>query len=205
MNHLKKYVVELQQTLDHLPWGSIEVMIEQLHHARMKGKQIFIMGNGGSAATASHLACDLGKNTVIAGIPRFRVHALTDNMAFFSACGNDYGYESVFAEQLANFIEEDDIVIAISTSGNSPNVLKAVQLAQAQGSYTIGWCGYTGGKLADLVNLPLIISNHSVEQIEDVHMILAHLTTVAVRQTAAREYPLPRTAMRSELQALMVN
>lgn len=184
INLYQAYVLDVQQTLDLLPWELIETMIEQLHQARLSGKQVFVIGNGGSAATASHFACDLGKNVVVPHLPRFRVQSLTDNMAFFSAYANDCGYDSVFAEQLANLVQQGDIVIAISASGNSPNILKAVQFAQNCAAFTIGWSGYEGGKLARLADLSIVVENECIEQIEDIHMILAHMVTVALRQAA---------------------
>ncbi len=184
INHYHQYTAELQQTLGGLPWGLIDEMVEHLHHARLHGKQIFVIGNGGSAATASHFACDLGKNIVVPHLPRLRVQSLTDNMPFFSACANDYGYESVFAEQLANLIQRDDILIAISASGNSPNILKAVAFAQSCAAFTIGWSGYKGGQLAQLADMAIVINNSCIEQIEDVHLILAHIVTVALREAA---------------------
>ena len=184
----------MKQTLDRLPFDRIEGLVSQLHRARLDGKQIFVVGNGGSASTATHLACDLGKNTVSAHMPRFRVMALTDNMAVFSALANDLGYENVFAEQLANFIQMGDVVIAISASGNSANVLKAVELAKRHNALTVGWSGYDGGRLASLVDLPIVVPNQCIEQIEDVHLMLAHMVTVAVRQAAEETVPAPRQA-----------
>jgi len=196
-NHYRNYTLDLQRTFGLLPWPLIEEMVDQLHDARISGKQLFIIGNGGSAATASHFACDLGKNIIVPHLPRVRVHSLTDNMPFFSACANDYGYESVFAEQLANFIQPQDIVIAISASGNSPNILRAVNLARTQAAFTIGWSGYQGGKLAQVVDLAIVVKNDCIEQIEDVHLILAHMVTIALRQAA-----LPaNTGMRAVLPA----
>ncbi len=182
MDEYKHYVFEIKETLDNLPWGAIRDTINLLHHARLMGKQVFIMGNGGSAATASHMACDLGKNTVVPNRPRFRVMALTDNMPLFSAYANDHGYENVFAEQLASFVRRGDIVIAISTSGNSPNVLKAIELAREVGAITIGWTGYDGGMLSTVVDIPVIVPNHCAEQIEDIHLMLEHLVTTALRR-----------------------
>lgn len=187
-NQYRNYVTDLQQTLGLLPWELIGEMVEQLQQARLSSKQIFIIGNGGSAATASHFACDLGKNITVPHLPRVRVQSLTDNMAFFSACANDYGYESVFAEQLANLIQPGDLVIAISTSGNSHNILTAVELAQRHDAFTIGWSGYKGGTLAHLVDLSIVVPNDCVEQIEDAHMVLAHMVTVALRQAADAVY-----------------
>jgi D-sedoheptulose 7-phosphate isomerase len=184
MNQIAGYTREMKQTLDRLPLDRIERLVSQLHQARLAGKQIFVIGNGGSASTATHLACDLGKNTVAAQLPRFRVLALTDNMALFSALANDLGYENVFAEQLANFIQQGDVVIAISASGNSANVLKAINLAKICNALTVGWSGYDGGALASLVDIPIVVPNACIEQIEDVHLMLAHMVTVAVREAA---------------------
>jgi D-sedoheptulose 7-phosphate isomerase len=153
----------------------------------LANKQVFVMGNGGSAATASHVACDLGKNTVVAGMTRLRVMSLNDNMAHFSAYANDNGYDQVFAEQLSNYVSDGDVVISISASGNSPNVLRAVERAQERGALTIGWSGYQGGKLAQLVDLPLVIPNDKIEQIEDVHLMLGHMVTVALRKAMQEE------------------
>ncbi len=178
----KEYAEEIKATLDSLPWEAIRDTISLLHYARLSDKQVFVMGNGGSAATASHMACDLSKNTVIPGRPRFRVMSLTDNMALFSAYANDNGYENVFSEQLANFVRPGDVVLGISTSGNSPNVIKGIELARKARALTIGWTGYDGGKLADLVDIPVIVPNHCVEQIEDIHMMLEHLVTTALRR-----------------------
>ncbi len=184
MNYYKQYVVDIKQTLDSLPWESIHHIVHLLHQARLDGKQVFVMGNGGSASTASHMACDLNKNTVAPNHPRFRVMALTDSMALFSACANDFSYEDAFAEQLENFVREGDIVVAISASGNSPNVLKAVKRASSHKAITIGWSGYDGGKLAALVDFSVVIPSQSIEQIEDIHLMLEHMITVALRNKA---------------------
>jgi D-sedoheptulose 7-phosphate isomerase len=188
---LANYVLDLKLALDQLPLVQVNNLATRIHQARLAGQRVFVFGNGGSAATASHLACDLGKNTVVAHLPRLRALALTDNMALFSATANDLGYQNVFAEQLVNFIEPNDIVIAISASGNSPNVLEAVALARRSHAYTVGWSGYEGGKLAQLVDLPVVVRSHCIEQIEDIHLVLAHLLTVAVRQQAAPTFVVP--------------
>lgn len=191
MSTHRSYVTDVQRTLNLLPWASIDEVVKRLHDARTRGKQVFIVGNGGSAATASHFACDLGKNIVVPHLPRLRVLSLTDNMATFSAYANDDGYEHVFAEQLANLLQPDDIVIAISASGNSPNVLRAIEYAQGQDAFTIGWSGYQGGRLAHLADLSIVIDNDCIEQIEDIHLILAHMVTVALRKAADVIYSQP--------------
>ena len=205
MNHFYTYVNEIKQTLDRLPFTAIEMVVERLHQARLNRNQVFVMGNGGSAATATHLACDLGKNTVAPGFPRFRIQSLNDNMSFFSACANDYGYETVFAEQLANFIDKDDVVLAISASGNSANVLRAIELANKSGAFTIGWSGYEGGKLAQLVDLPVVVANHNIEQIEDAHMMLAHMVTAALREAILQPSFFVKNGVNGQRHSLIAN
>lgn len=182
MNLFESYIRDMQHTLAQLPVATIEQCVDVLHRARLEDRQVFVIGNGGSASTASHMACDLGKNTAMPGHPRFRVLALTDNMATFSALGNDLGYENVFAEQLANFVRKGDVLVAISTSGNSENVVRAVEMANSVGAVTIGFCGYGGGKLAALADIPLVVNNQCIEQVEDIHLILEHMLTMALRQ-----------------------
>jgi D-sedoheptulose 7-phosphate isomerase len=187
MNDIRRYVAEIKGTLDRLPWGAIQDVIGVLQYARMNDKQVFIMGNGGSAATASHFACDLGKGTLLPGRPRFRVIALTDNMALFSAYANDYGYEQVFREQLASLVQRGDIAIGISGSGNSANVLHAVDFARAMRATTIGFAGFDGGQLKDRVDICIHVPSHCMEQVEDIHLLLEHLICTCLRQALDEE------------------
>lgn len=183
MNSLiNSYISTLQALLDSLPRDNIQQTIELLHWARLENKQVFIMGNGGSASTASHFACDLGKNTVMPGHPRFRVLPLTDNMALFSAYANDDGYASVFEEQLASMVKPQDVVIGISTSGNSPNVLNAIAFADRAGATTVGFTGFDGGRLSELVDIEIHVQSDCIEQLEDVHLMLEHLIVTALRE-----------------------
>jgi len=184
MNAIDEYLFELKSTLDRLPHEVIQQVVEMLHNARMYNNQVFIMGNGGSASTASHFVCDLGKNTRVKGIPNFKVMGLTDNMAMFSALANDEGYENVFAQQLANHIEPGDVVIGISTSGNSPNVVNAIELANSVQAKTIGLTGFSSGKLANMVEIDLNVPSESVERVEDIHLVLEHLICKALRDRA---------------------
>jgi len=184
MNFIQSYLGELKDTLDNLSQEVIEQVLEILHEARLDNQQVFILGNGGSASTASHFVCDLGKNTRVKGSPNFRVMGLTDNMALFSALANDEGYENVFAQQLATYIQQGDVVIGISTSGNSPNVVNAIQLANSVGAKTIGFTGFNSGKLGSLVDINLHVPSHSIEQVEDVHLVMEHLITKALRKRA---------------------
>lgn len=180
MNY-EQYVSDVKETLDKLPLDDIQTVAEMLFAVWESERQVFVMGNGGSAATASHMACDFGKNTRSPDRRRMRIISLNDNIPTMMAYANDEGYENVFAEPLISLAEEGDIAIAISGSGNSPNVLKGVQTARELGLITIGLTGFKGGKLRDLVDTCLIVPSDSMEQIEDVHMIIDHLLTGLLR------------------------
>lgn len=184
MNFIQNYIGELKETLDNLSDEVVVQVLEILHEARLNNQQVFILGNGGSASTASHFVCDLGKNTRVAGTPNFRVMGLTDNMALFSALANDEGYENVFAQQLGNFLQPGDVVIGISTSGNSRNVINAIELANSGEAKTIGFTGFDSGELGLLVDINLHVPSHSIEQVEDIHLVLEHLITKALREKA---------------------
>jgi len=192
MEDIQLYLNEVQATLKKLPLDKIRDVIAVLQYARLNNKQVFILGNGGSAATASHFACDLSKGTLLPGRPRFRVMALTDNMPLFSALANDNGYENVFAEQLASFVQPGDVVISISGSGNSANVLKATELARSVRATTIGLTGFDGGKLKDMVDICVLVPNHCMEQVEDIHLLLEHLICTCLRKAiSADKYKVP--------------
>jgi D-sedoheptulose 7-phosphate isomerase len=181
MELVAKYIRETSDTISQLPVALIQEVVEILHAARLNRKHVFIMGNGGSAATASHFACDLGKGTADPRTPRLRVVALTDNMPTFSAWANDTAYDNVFAEQLWNLVEPGDVVIGISGSGRSMNVLKAIHLANLVGATTVGLTGFDGGDLAKIVHVPIVVPSNMMEQVEDVHMMLSHLITTRLR------------------------
>ncbi len=183
---IRDYLIELHTTLDDLAQDHIATAIDMLHCARLEGRKVFIMGNGGSASTASHFACDLGKNTRASSVPDFRVLALTDNMATFSALANDDGYENVFLGQISSLLERGDVVIAISTSGESENVIRAVELAQGRGAQTIGFTGFDGGRLGVAVDLEVRVPSDNIERVEDIHLMLEHLMCTALREKATR-------------------
>jgi D-sedoheptulose 7-phosphate isomerase len=181
MDELQGYIAEMRQTLRRLPVEKVEEVIGTLQAARAAGKTVFILGNGGSAATASHFVCDLAKNTRQPGCPLFRVVGLADNMPIFSAYANDEGYENVFAQQLASLIREGDVVIAISASGNSPNVLRALEVAREGGATTIGFSGFDGGRLGHMVDIHVHVPSHWIEQVEDAHLVLQHMICSRLR------------------------
>ena len=182
MDGIYRYVQQIKHTLDDLPWTAIQETITVLQEARLNDRQVFIMGNGGSAATASHFACDLGKGTLMPGWPRFRVIALTDNMPLFSALANDFGYDRVFVEQLASLVQPGDVAVGISGSGNSANVLNAILFARQVGATTIGLTGFDGGRLKGMVDVCIHVRNDCMEQVEDLHLMLEHLISTQLRQ-----------------------
>lgn len=181
MEYLQKYISTLKQTMDKLPQPLIAEVIHVLQRARMQGSQVFIMGNGGSASTASHFVCDLAKNTRFDGLPHFRAIGLTDNMEIFSAYANDEGYENVFSQQLVNLIRTGDVVIAISASGNSANVVGAVEEAKKYGAGTIGFTGFDGGRLGQLVDLHIHVDSAIIEHVEDIHLMLEHMIVRTIK------------------------
>ena len=181
MEQIQNYISMLQKTMNKLHQPLILEVVHLLQRARMQGSQVFIMGNGGSASTASHFVCDLAKNTRYDGLPHFRAIGLTDNMEIFSAYANDEGYENVFSQQLINLIRPDDIVIAISSSGNSQNVVYAVQEAQKHNATTVGFTGFDGGRLGQLVDIHIHVDSVIIEHVEDIHLMLEHMIVRTIK------------------------
>jgi D-sedoheptulose 7-phosphate isomerase len=172
--YLLNYCTGLSKALEGVSIERFEEFVHLLENAYEEGRQVFLMGNGGSGTTASHFACDLNKGVSYGRQKRFRVISLNDNLPILMAYANDVSYEDVFVEQLRNFLRPGDLVVGISGSGNSPNVLKAIAYANSVGAHTIGLCGFNGGKLADMVRTPIIAPVHDMQKAEDVHMILLH-------------------------------
>ena len=185
--HVNNYFTELHETVLKLPTQEIEKVIDVLLKTAHRGKKVFVCGNGGSASTASHIACDLAKNTMVAGAPRLRVVGLTDNVPMMTAWANDTGYDNVFAAQLIPLVEPGDVLIGISCSGNSPNVLNAVVAAKQSGATTIAFTGDRGGQLVDFADIFVRVSHPLIEIQEDVHLALGHCITVALRAELERE------------------
>jgi D-sedoheptulose 7-phosphate isomerase len=184
---VQEYIQSLQETLDNLPLAQIERVIELLLEAQQGRRTVFIFGNGGSASTASHFACDLGKSTALPGMPRLRVISLTDNVELITAWANDTAYEHIFAEQLRGLVEPGDVVIGISGSGRSKNVLNAIALAHRVGATTIGLSGFDGGALASMVDVSVVVPSNCMERIEDVHLILEHTISSIIRETLRQQ------------------
>jgi len=177
------YFEMYQGVVANLPHGAIELTISELLLAYERGNSIFIFGNGGSAALASHFACDLAKGTVVEGngTKRFRAMALTDNIPLMTAWANDASYKEIFAEQLRNFVVPGDIAFAISGSGNSPNVLRALEVARAADALTIGLTGFQGGAMLPLCDRCIIVPSDNMQIIEDLHLSVAHALFLVIR------------------------
>jgi len=178
-DYARGYLAKLSALLQTIDPRQVEVVGALLTAARAEGRQVFLIGNGGSAALASHLAVDLGKGCSRNREKRFRVLSLTDNVPWMTALSNDISYEDVFVEQLRNYAEKGDILLAISSSGNSKNILKALQYANQIGCETIGISGFAGGKLKDMVKHHVLIKADHMGLIEDGQMIVGHILVYA--------------------------
>jgi D-sedoheptulose 7-phosphate isomerase len=186
MEGIKEYLDQVKELLDNISIKKIEEIMELIYKTYLSDRFIFLLGNGGSAATASHLACDLGKGTVAPGQKRMKVMSLTDNIPVITAWANDTHYDYIFAEQLAHFVSPGDLVIGISGSGKSRNVLNALKLARECKAITVGLTGFEGGGMKDIVDYCLIVPSNNMQQIEDCHLIITHLIFSLLRDRIAK-------------------
>jgi D-sedoheptulose 7-phosphate isomerase len=175
----RTYIKRLQVLLDSLDHGQIHGVIETFARARANGRTIFFVGNGGSAATSSHFSQDLAEVGRKAKAPLFRSLSLTDNTSYITAMGNDYGYDTVFQRQVEQMLQEGDVLVAISASGNSKNLIRAVEAAKERKGVTVGIVGFDGGELSRICDKVILARSEKGEYgpVEDVHMILDHLIT----------------------------
>jgi D-sedoheptulose 7-phosphate isomerase len=181
--NLKAYAQGLQEVLDELPWDEIVKTVGVLWQCCQRGGRIFTMGNGGHCNTAAHMINDLAKHTVssddkqavVAQQFRFRTLCLNDSASFVTGIANDMGFDQIFSEQVANWAEPGDVVLGISGSGNSRNILKAFEEARKRGATTICFSGFEGGKARDLADLCIVVPCHKMVQVEDVHLIISHM------------------------------
>jgi len=185
MESLDAYLTQVANTLLELPRLALEEVATALWETYQRDGTIVIFGNGGSAATASHFACDLAKWTIAPGCRRVRALALTDNIPIMTAWSNDRSYDDLFVEQLSSHYRPGDLVFAISGSGNSPNVLRAVAWASEQGAPTVGLSGFDGGTLARIVRHSLHVANTTMPQVEDAHMAVCHALAVQLGEQIA--------------------
>ena len=176
---INEYVCAQKAALDSIPAGAVARLIEVLRVAWQEGRQIFVLGNGGSAANASHFVTDLGKGSSDKLGKRFRGLSLNDNVSWLTALGNDYAYEDVFVGQLQNYAQPGDVVLTMSGSGNSPNAVKAVEWAVRHGLRTIALVGGQRGRLAELAEHVVVINDTHYGRVEDCHMGICHLLCYA--------------------------
>jgi D-sedoheptulose 7-phosphate isomerase len=189
------YFEQLMHTIPLLPFGAMDRIVGVLHEAYLRRRTIFLFGNGGSASLASHMACDLGKGTSSARrTKRVRVVALTDNLPTITAYANDTGYENIFSEQLKNLGQSGDVALAISCSGNSPNVIRALEAARTLKMTTIGIGGFAGGKMKALCDLPLIVPSENMQFIEDIHLCIAHCVFTVLLNRIVAPVPISTNA-----------
>lgn len=182
---IREYLDWTREVLDRIDPGEVQELIDLLMDARKKRRGIFVLGNGGSAATASHFAVDLGKGTLRGkeDQPRFRVNSLTDNLPYVTAWANDFDYDLVFEQQLRNLGAPGDVVIGISASGNSPNVVRALEFARTAGMVTVAMTGFSGGTLMEIADHSVHVPVDDYGMAENMHMIIVH---IIVTQTTSR-------------------
>jgi D-sedoheptulose 7-phosphate isomerase len=192
----RSYFGVLAETIARLPFSDVDAVGRLLLSAYANQRTVFVFGNGGSAALASHFACDLAKGTLNGSPKRFRVLALTDNVPLLTAWANDSSYEDVFVEPLRNFAFHGDLAFAISTSGNSRNVLKALKTARQAGLATVGLTGFQGGRMRELCDACIVVPSENMQIIEDLHLSIAHSLFTSLR---ARLCPAVQSTMRPHL------
>jgi len=187
------YLWELKKAIDALPLEKFEEIFSLILEASKAGRQIFIMGNGGSGATASHFACDMNKGAHSGSKKPFKVICLNDNMPTLLAIANDGSFKDIFVEQLKNFLKPGDLVVGLSSSGNSENILRAIGYANKNGAKTIGLTGLEGGKLAKRAHFALVVPAKDPQKVEDIHLVLVHLIKQNINRKRLSQKSQPRT------------
>jgi D-sedoheptulose 7-phosphate isomerase len=176
---INNYIARQKSALDSIPADGVPMLVEIFRKAWREDRQIFVFGNGGSAANASHFVTDLGKGASDKLSRRFRCMSINDNTPWMTALGNDYAYDQIFAKQLANFARAGDVVLCMSVSGNSPNLVKALEWANAHEVETIALVGAKRGRLAEIANHSIVIDSEHYGRVEDAHMTICHLLAYA--------------------------
>jgi D-sedoheptulose 7-phosphate isomerase len=181
MGYVRDYLNTVSDLLARVPEANVAALIDLLWDNYQQGRRVVFCGNGGSAATASHLPADFQKNIHLDGGRPWECLSVVDSIPLLTAWSNDTEYANVFAGQVRTWLRPQDLLIAISGSGNSPNVLAAVEAALEIGAHTSGWSGFGGGKLSRLARHTLVVDSHNMQMVEDVHMILGHVLYSALR------------------------
>ncbi|MBU0536626.1 MAG: SIS domain-containing protein [Nanoarchaeota archaeon] len=191
VDFVKAYFNELKNTIDNVSLEDTKKAVDMIYKAYKENKQIFLIGNGGSAATASHFACDLNKGTLQRVYDknerRFRVISMADNVSILTAYGNDLSYDDIFSQQLKNLVNEGDMVIAITGSGNSKNILNGLKTASEVGAVTVAFLGFDGGEAKNMVDHSVLVPSNHYGRIEDIHMVLCHLISSYITEMKKKE------------------
>jgi D-sedoheptulose 7-phosphate isomerase len=176
----KGYVRYLTEVFEAMDWDEVEAFVDVLERARRARRTVFFAGNGGSAATASHFATDLGKGTRVPGRPGFRAVSLADNVAFMTALANDEGVDRMFGGQMRDLFVAGDVLVVISASGNSPNVVAAARLGKELGGTVVSLVGFDGGAVREVSDVTVHVRTEKGEygQVEDIHLVLDHIVTL---------------------------
>ena len=172
---IHEYTQDIKRLCDALDENKLNEAIERIAEAYRNGKHVFVAGNGGSAATANHFSCDLSKNAIKGDQNRVKLITLSSNVEYITAAGNDIGFDDIFTEQLKNLMEDGDLIILISASGNSPDIVGAARYAKSRNGVIVGFTGFSGGALKALSDVCVHIDIDSYEKVEDMHMMLTHI------------------------------
>ena len=178
-HYLENYIQEHRSALDSIPVDAVESLINDFRKELKEDRQIFVFGNGGSASNASHFITDLGKSSSDHAFSRFRCLSLNENLAWITAIGNDYAYEDIFLRQLQNYARAGDIAMVLSVSGNSPNLVKAIEWCKQNNITTVALLGGQKGKLATITDKSIIINSTHYGRVEDCHMHICHMICYA--------------------------
>lgn len=191
IDFIQSYFDDLKDIINKISKQDIDKAIQILDEARERGKRIFIIGNGGSASTATHFACDLNKYTSVEGKKRFRAISLEDNVPLMTALVNDEGWDNVYSYQLENLMDDGDCLVAVSVHGGSgkdkaalwsQNLLKAVKMVQSRGGKVVGLVGFDGGALREVADACIVVPINSTPQVEGFHLVLTHLVCSFIRE-----------------------
>ncbi len=186
VTHIRSYFDRLKTVLDSVNVADVEKLISIIEDAYSRDAAIFVCGNGGSWSTASHWVCDFSKGASIPGKRRVRMFAPGDNVPMLTAYGNDVGYDAIFAEPLRAYVRPGDVVVLITASGNSPNILEAAKVAKELKTIVVGLIGFGGGKLASMTDHNIIVKSREYGPVEDLHLVLNHIISTYMKEFIAK-------------------
>ncbi len=197
LDFINAYLEQIKETIGNIPVVKIHEVLDIIFEAYKNNKCLFVFGNGGSAATASHIACDAAKGTVAPNKRRFKALCLSDNAPLITAWANDTDYKNTFGEQLKNFVQRGDVALGLSFSGMSPNVINAFKTANEAGATSILFSGRNGGEAKEVAKVHVLVPSDHMQQIEDIHAMLNHIIFMALKERIA-QYDADYTASESQ-------